>query len=304
MHTGFRHEALLYRTGGFGAAIEPELTRTLEAGGSAVVAAPRDHVAELEPAFGGDARVELIDLGILGANPGRIIGAWRDRADRALAAGGPFLGVGEPVWPGRNAAALDQCHHHEALINRAFATDPEWRLVCPYDVDALDPAVVADAWRTHPHIVELDGGVEPGAGDAAAAFGSLERPLSPVPDDAVRLPFRCEHLATLRELVGARAHAAGLTRARAADLVLAVSELATNSIVHGGGAGTLAIWRDRGVVVCQTTDRGRIDDALVGRHRPTLDQQSGRGIWLVHQLCDLVQIRSDDDGTTVRVTVG
>jgi anti-sigma regulatory factor (Ser/Thr protein kinase) len=305
MQASFRHEALLYRTGGFADAVGPEVAGALDDGGSAVVAAPREHLAELEPVFGGHARVELLDLGPLGANPGRIIGAWRERADRALTNGdGPFLGVGEPIWPGRTAAELDQCHHHEALINLAFADDRPWRLVCPYDVEALDPAVVADAWRTHPYVVGLDGAVAPAAGDAAEAFGSLERPLSPVPGDAVRRRFRRDDLGEVRDLVGARAHAAGLPRARAADLVLSVSELATNSVVHGGGGGMLAIWRDRGVLICQVTDHGRLSSALAGRCRPPLDQVSGRGLWLVHQLCDLVQVRSAGDGTTVRVTVG
>src|SRR3954452_22713128 len=127
---GFQHEALLYRgaSEGFAAAVAPLVAGTLAAGGCAAVAAPRDHVAPLAGAFGDDARVRLIDMTALGANPGRIIGAWRELADAALCDGAPFLGVGEPVWAGRSADELDQCHHHEALINVAFGADPTWRL--------------------------------------------------------------------------------------------------------------------------------------------------------------------------------
>jgi anti-sigma regulatory factor (Ser/Thr protein kinase) len=35
---------------------------------------------------------------------------------------------------------------------------------------------------------------------------------------------------------------------------------------------------------------------------PAPDREGGRGLYLVNQLCDLVQVRSSDQGTTVRVT--
>ena len=40
---------------------------------------------------------------------------------------------------------------------------------------------------------------------------------------------------------------------------------------------------------------------LTGRLMPPLDSEGGRGVYLVNQLCDLVQLRSSDAGTTVRV---
>jgi hypothetical protein len=44
-------------------------------------------------------------------------------------------------------------------------------------------------------------------------------------------------------------------------------------------------------------------DALTGRIRPALDAQNGRGVWFANTMCDLVQIRSQADGTVVRVRV-
>jgi len=35
---------------------------------------------------------------------------------------------------------------------------------------------------------------------------------------------------------------------------------------------------------------------------PSLEQIGGRGVFLVHQLCDLVQVRSGDHGSTIRIT--
>jgi hypothetical protein len=39
---------------------------------------------------------------------------------------------------------------------------------------------------------------------------------------------------------------------------------------------------------------------LAGRIRPEIDQASGHGLWLVNQLCDLVQVRTSEHGTVVR----
>jgi hypothetical protein len=55
--------------------------------------------------------------------------------------------------------------------------------------------------------------------------------------------------------------------------------------------------------VCEVSDSGRIAKAMVGRHFRSVHAVGGRGIWLVHQLCDLVEVRSGAEGTTVRMSV-
>ena len=74
--------------------------------------------------------------------------------------------------------------------------------------------------------------------------------------------------------------------------MLAVSEIATNAVVHGGGGGILRIWQEDDAVVCDVTSRGRIDSPLVGRERPVSHSVGGYGLWLANEVCDLVQIRS------------
>ena len=95
----------------------------------------------------------------------------------------------------------------------------------------------------------------------------------------------------------------GLGAERTADLVLAVDEIVTNSVRHGGGAGTLRAWIDGDAVVCEVNDDGYLQDPLVGRRRPTPDAMGGRGLWLANQLCDLVQVRNGVEGCVVRVRV-
>jgi hypothetical protein len=61
------------------------------------------------------------------------------------------------------------------------------------------------------------------------------------------------------------------------------------------------VWGAPGEVICQVEDSGHIHDPLAGRRAPALDAAGGGGLWSVHQLCDLVEVRTGHDGTTVRV---
>jgi anti-sigma regulatory factor (Ser/Thr protein kinase) len=128
-------------------------------------------------------------------------------------------------------------------------------------------------------------------------------PLSPPGDDATCHTYRTD-LAKVRALVLQQARAAGLTEGRANDLVLAVSEVAANTLRHTQSAGTLTIWRQPGEVVCEIQDEGTIADPLAGQRRPGPDATGGHGLWLVHQVCDLVELRSDLNGTTIRMHMG
>ena len=70
---------------------------------------------------------------------------------------------------------------------------------------------------------------------------------------------------------------------------------------HGGGRGTLRIWREPDALLCEVADAGRLDQPLVGRERPLAGQPGGRGLWLVNQLADLAQIRCFEAGSVVRL---
>ena len=126
-------------------------------------------------------------------------------------------------------------------------------------------------------------------------------PLPEPPASALELAFEAGPLQALRWLVARAAEDAGLDETRAADLVLAVHELATNTLRHGGGRGQLRIWREPEALICEVSDAGRLDQPLAGRERPLAAQPGGRGLWLVNQLCDLAQIRCFPTGSVVRV---
>ena len=108
-------------------------------------------------------------------------------------------------------------------------------------------------------------------------------------------------LAAVRAVVYRYAKEAGLPEQRALDLVLAVSEVAANTVRHAQSPGSLKIWYDSDEIVCQVHDEGVIQDPLAGQRKPAMDAMGGHGLWIVHQVCDDVDIRSDEDGTTIRL---
>lgn len=302
----FRHEAVLYGgDDGFLAGTLPLIHEAVAAHEPVLAMVSERRAALLHDALGGPVPgVHFEDMATVGRNPARIIPAWRDFVDRHGAPGRMLRGIGEPIWAGRTPAELAECHLHESLLNRAFAGVP-FRLLCPYDVDALDPTVVRDAAENHPVLVRGHASHRSPTfrgGDGAAAPFSL--PLLPAPPDAAVLAFGTDRLDPVRRFIEdwcERAQVGGDARD---VLVLAASELASNSIVHGGGRGTLLLWNEDGSARCEVRDAGRIREPMVGRERPPHAAERGRGLWLVNQLCDLVQIHSGPQGSTVRVHVG
>ena len=125
-------------------------------------------------------------------------------------------------------------------------------------------------------------------------------PLPSPTNDAMYHMYRSD-LSQVRALVLKQAREAGLAEGRANDLVLAVSEVAANTLRHTQSSGTLAIWHDEDEVVCEIHDEGTIADPLVGQRRPAPDANGGHGLWIVRQVCDLVELTSDASGTTVRM---
>jgi anti-sigma regulatory factor (Ser/Thr protein kinase) len=299
----FQHECLFY-SGAHEllAGTLPLIHEALEQEQPVLLAVRGNALALVREALGARApRVLFADMSVLGRNPARIIPVWRQFLEAAPPHGPGPLGIGAPIWPGRGAAELSECDRHEALLNLAFANGRRWRLLCPYDLDGLDDAVIETARREHPFLAAR------GARKRNALFcedghaGALAGALPPPPLGATHSTFFLAELRSVRQLVARHAEEALLDRERSEQLVLAISELASNSVQHGGGGGTVRVWREDGALLCEVQDEGRIEAPLVGRIQPRPDQLTGRGLWIVNQLCDLVQIRSDDARTVVRV---
>lgn len=297
----FSHQLAFYEDAdAFLATTVPYLHDGLKAEEPILVALSPAKIALLRGELGGDAAaIEFVDIEGFGRNPARMIPAWQDFFD-ARGRGGGVRVLGEPIWPARSPAAVDECERHESLLNLAFHDVPATAVLCCYDSRALDDDVLDAALLSHPQ--ERNGELA----DANPEWDD-HRPepfaggLAPPPLGAFELGFDRDTLHTLRAAIGLEAAEAGLSEQRAGDVVLAAAELAANSVVHGGGQGTATIWREPQALVIEVRDEGRIVQPLAGRVRPTPTQENGRGLWVANQVCDLVQIRSGQAGTRARL---
>jgi anti-sigma regulatory factor (Ser/Thr protein kinase) len=298
----FHHEAFFYGDGEeFLAGTVPYLRAAIEAGEAALVAVGRARTEALRGELGGDAdAIQFADMEAIGGNPARIIPFWRDFLDENGEGERPVRGIGEPVWPGRSTHELEECRRHERLLNVAFDGTSSWSLLCPYDARGLADEELEAAARSHP-FVSGDAAPMATAGAGRPAGTTFAGALPPRPADAATLSFDRAGLAAARALVGRAADAAGLGSDRASDLITAAGEVAGNSVAHGGGSGTIWVWPEAGELVVDVADAGTIEEPLVGRRRPLPVQDGGRGLWIANLFCDLVQIRSGEEGTLVRL---
>jgi anti-sigma regulatory factor (Ser/Thr protein kinase) len=299
----FHHEAVFYA--GDDEFIERSrafVEDGLESGEPVLVMVGSRKLELLRDALGVRAdQVHFADMEVVGRNPARIIPAWnRFVGDHAGKLGGK-RGIGEPIWAGRSPSELSECQLHESLINLAFAAADDFRLICPYDTAALAGDVIDEARRSHP-IVSLDGaeGVSHDYCGIARVAARFAEPLSDPPADAEELTVTVMALREARRLVRARAQDAGLGE-RSDDFVLAVNEVLSNSLHHANDDGVLRVWEDPDGLVCEVRDGGHILQPMIGREEPSIGQIGGHGIWLVNLVCDLVQVRSSADGSTVRM---
>lgn len=299
------HAVSFYRSDAeFRTAVVSFALEALAAGEPVLVAAPRPRLEPLraELQASGDA-VTFVDAADTGANPARLIPAYRQFADSHP--GRRVRLTGELAWPERTTAEIAEIIRHEALVNLALAGAP-MSIHCLYDARILDSAVRADIERAHPLLIqdgtEHDSETYPGPG--LSPF--CDQPLPTPPASAVPYRFKDGNdLPALRRHVSEHAARFGLADGRIRDLVMAVNELATNTLRHGPGPGELRIWPDgaSAALTCQVTGPGHITDSLAGRHRPPELAAGGQGLWLVNQLCDLVELRTQPTETIIRVHV-
>lgn len=234
---------------------------------------------------------------------------WYDAPGRALAACDRYVEayepahprvrvVGEPVWHGRTPSEEAEWTRYESAINAAFADRP-LLILCAYDERALPGRIVADARRTHPclltgHDTQPSADyVEPGAFTGARDH----LPLPPPPPEAAEIDFDGD-LHRMRQRVRTAAAPLGLSRDGVDRLLLTVNEVAANAVEHGGGHGRITIWAGETTVVCDVTDPGKLETSLPGYLPPGPAARRGHGLWVVRQLCELLEVRSDDTSGT------
>jgi anti-sigma regulatory factor (Ser/Thr protein kinase) len=207
------------------------------------------------------------------------------------------VSIHEPALAG-TSATLAETRFGENVLNSPALQSWNLAVLCMYDTSGLDEAAHTEMHRSHPSVRGEEGNpaYEPDLAETLFAE-ALPEP----PSYARGHEVRNRHMVPAREFV--RNHAGELAADRREDLVLAADEIITNSVRHGGGQCRVAMWDENGTVVCDVQDTGHIKDPMVGRLAPRPESTAGRGLWLANHLCDLVQIRSSQTGSTVRLWI-
>jgi anti-sigma regulatory factor (Ser/Thr protein kinase) len=303
---GAWHEAVAYTTpADLAARLAPRIAAAADAGDPVLAVLADDERGALHAVLGNTAgAVRFLEPSAVHARPAFTVASQWARTNRRITEpGGRALVVGQrlealpgcgPEYWGRLDVALDV----------ATAELPV-TVLCPFPLEARLDLVRS----THPH-VGTAAGVRAGAGYRPPREAVLDFPPPPPPElgrPAAHRPFDLQTLAELRGTVTTVAGAAGLAPEDVADLVLAVNELASNSIEHGPGAGVLRMWDaspDSGDVVAEVFDGGHMDVPFPGLTLPPPEGERGRGLWLAAELCDVLQVWSAEGaGTTIRVAM-
>lgn len=257
--------------------------------------------AALREALGGDA--DLHSLGLpADTGSGQTVAVARGRELRQLTrTAGPVTVLGEhrSDLDGPDGSFWTE---FDAAVNVAMAELPV-RMTCFFPEMPLHLCVLDGARDNHPQLL-VGGLLRPnprhrGPRDVLAAHPVAPPPLLGAPD--LTVAFRSWELQDVRRAVRGIADAAGFTDDRVEDVVLAVNELATNAVEHGGPHAELHLWTTGGGLVCEVHDTGELADPLPGMASPHASEPRGRGLWISRQICDLLHVWSDGRGTHVRV---
>jgi anti-sigma regulatory factor (Ser/Thr protein kinase) len=299
MHDAYRHEALPYSgQDEFVASCVSLVLDGLGRDERLLLLASGRKIDEVRDELADDGEdVTFIPTDEHGRNPSRITTMLH--SFQVAGDGRRSLGVNESVFAGRSPAAHVEAQLSENVLNAPLLRTWPLSVVCLYDTAELDVASVTEMRRSHPVVRGQDANPDYEPGLAARQYTA---DLAPVPA-GVELDIGPAELVRMRHVVRAAATRYGLTADRVDDLVLAANEIVTNSLRHGGGHCHVAMWLDGESAVCEVRDSGHITDPLLGRFAPSPSATSGRGLWLANHLCDLVQLRSSEAGTVVRLFV-
>jgi anti-sigma regulatory factor (Ser/Thr protein kinase) len=302
----YEHDLLLHDSPEELAAVAaPFLWAGLEAGDAAVVVAGPQATAVLTEALGNDDRVLVLEpTDVYRLRTPAAITEFRRLAAQRAPHGQRLRIVGETVF-GPTPRDWLEWQRYEAVINEALRIQPLWGL-CVYDTNRLPDEVIESGLRTHPNLVTTEGRrANPDFEEPAAFLRSL--PVPPEPLERTQPLLSVDDVSDfigLRHTVGERLARLGGSPDLVEDLHLAIDEMTSNAVRHGGPPVQLRLWASGDRVVCTISDRGPgMDDPFAGygpAHGTDLSR-GGMGLWLARQLCDHVDVIDHGAGLTVRL---
>jgi anti-sigma regulatory factor (Ser/Thr protein kinase) len=295
----FRHNALVYESQGeYVALLVPFLREGIEAGEGAIVAHTKPGLAVMREALGADAEhVTFADVGSIYTRPARTLASYHAVFAERLRETPSFRAVAD-VQFGPNPGERKLWTGYEAVFNLSFSHLPAW-VVCTYDGNRLPDPMRDAVWQTHPEVVTGDGW------NASDLYEDPESLLGrtipePAPLSGLRsIPFGRD-VEEFREQLSRELVAEDVPEAKALDMLLAATEIATNAFEHGGGVEEVRVGRAEGRFVCEIVDRGEgFDDPTAGYLAPR--EGVGTGLWVARQLTWRIEFFRSPAGFTTRL---
>jgi len=305
-HREHRHDLFLQdSTTDFPAVAVPFLRAALDAGDTAVIATRDPLARELADALGPDDRLLVMARqDVYRTRTPAALTALRKLADERAAHGGRVRVIGETDF-GPTPRHWLEWQRYEAVVNEALRDRPLWGL-CLYDTNRLADEVVEAGLRTHPDLVDARRRwANPDYLEPADFLRSLPVPEEPLEGTAPLLAVDdVSDFIGLRHTVGRLLGGLGGVADLVEDLHLAIDEMTSNAVRHGGPPVALRLWGSADRVVCRISDSGPgMDDPFAGygpAHGSDLSR-GGMGLWLARQLCDHVDVIDEGAGLTVRL---
>lgn len=304
----YRHEALFFASQqALLEASVPWLRAGLDAGEVIALACDADNNAALAAALGQRPAVRMLPQERIYHKAVDAVAFYHDLITAAVAAGHPRVRVLGEVGFGTSERGREEWLLFEAVCNHALAPLPLWS-VCAYYAPDLPQSLVDTARATHPWLRTADGTasnhdyVPP----ARLLNGAGPNLPSPNAEAATVALAHNDELRELRYLLRGRLDDLDTSPETADAVVLAVHEVASNALRHGGPPVRVTLWVTATHILCDVTDRGPgITDPLAGYTPPDPLRlpEHGAGLWMTRRLCDDVTTARSPSGFTVRLAV-
>jgi anti-sigma regulatory factor (Ser/Thr protein kinase) len=179
--------------------------------------------------------------------------------------------------------------------------------LCVYDRRTTPAGVLRDVTRTHPTLIGPGGAREPSAAyTVPEIYLSEQRPMAADrvqhagPTAVLTDPAPAEARAAVRRVDPGR-----VAGDEVEDLVVAVSEVVTNAILHGRAPVEMRIWSGGDRIVVTVSDAGPGPaDPYAGMVLSDARDTSGRGLWITQQCVNHVTAVRRPGRFTIRLTAG
>jgi anti-sigma regulatory factor (Ser/Thr protein kinase) len=293
-----RHHAFVYDSDEDYARRSADFLRDgLNAGECCMVAHNRAGLAMMREALGSDAdRAVFVDVSWTYTRPARAVAAFYGTFVRLLQQAPSLRAVAEFQF----GPSFDDWHEwqsYEAIANLAYDPLPVW-VICAYPANRMPDAVLDGVLRTHEEVLADQWARSDRFEDPRDVVRKLTPDPEPLP--GLRSSYTGQDLERFREQLAGDLVAEGVPRAKALEMLVAATEVATNAVRHGGGIEEVRVGRVDGRFVCEVIDRGGgFDDPTAGYLPPRPGR--GRGLWVARQLTWRVESFHSPRGFTTRI---